>query len=345
MSDSFERFLELPEQDRRDVFEAAADRLDTLPSYVEKDFWVCLVLDALYNRLSPEHPKLLFKGGTALSKVFGLIQRFSEDIDLVVYRDGLGMGADSDPERWKDLSRKKRRKLFDDLKNRCADYIRSDLARSLIPLLDQRCTIRPDEEDGVQQTLLIEYPTLYPSTDIAYVQPRVKLEAGARSALTPNTTESVRPYISDDLVEEWSFEVGNLHVIHPERTYLEKALILHGEQCGYRDGRPLPTDKHRISRHYYDVAMMTGTEIGRRALVNDALLDDVREHNLIAFPQKWKKFEEAIPGTIRLVPRDELRAAIEKDYDAMQGMMLGEAPAFGWIMQQIQAAEDSINRR
>lgn len=55
-SESFERFLALPDQDRRDVFEAAADRLDTLASYVEKDFWVCLVLNALYNRLPEGHP-------------------------------------------------------------------------------------------------------------------------------------------------------------------------------------------------------------------------------------------------------------------------------------------------
>ncbi|MBL4558315.1 MAG: nucleotidyl transferase AbiEii/AbiGii toxin family protein [Rhodobacteraceae bacterium] len=92
MSASYARFLALSDQDRKDVFEAAADRLDTLPSYVEKDFWVCFVLDALYNRLPDGHPQLLFKGGTALSKAFGLIRRFSEDIDLVVYRDGLGFG-------------------------------------------------------------------------------------------------------------------------------------------------------------------------------------------------------------------------------------------------------------
>ena len=91
-SESFERFLALPDQDRRDAFEAAADRLDTLASYVEKDFWVCLVLNALYNRLPESHPQFLFKGGTALSKAFGLIRRFSEDIDLVVYREALGFG-------------------------------------------------------------------------------------------------------------------------------------------------------------------------------------------------------------------------------------------------------------
>ena len=71
--ESFESFLALQERDKRDVFEAAASRLDTLPTYVEKDFWVCLVLDALYNRLPDGHPRLLYKGGTSLSKAFRLI--------------------------------------------------------------------------------------------------------------------------------------------------------------------------------------------------------------------------------------------------------------------------------
>ena len=97
MTGDSETFLALPDQDRRDIFEAAARRLDTLPGYVEKDFWVCLVLDLLYHGVPQEHPKLLFKGGTSLSKAFGLIDRFSEDIDLVVHRSGLGFEGQRDP--------------------------------------------------------------------------------------------------------------------------------------------------------------------------------------------------------------------------------------------------------
>lgn len=160
-SESFERFLALRDQDRKDVFEATADRFDTLPNYVEKDFWVCLVLDALYNRLPEGHPRLLFKGGTALSKAFGLIRRFSEDIDLVVYREGLGFGADRDPTSPEGLSNKKRKTLFDELSAACGTYISGDLAKALAPLLDERCRILPDEESGDLQTLLIEYPSLY----------------------------------------------------------------------------------------------------------------------------------------------------------------------------------------
>ena len=112
MTAALETFLALPEQDKRDVFSAAAVRLDTLPSYVEKDFWVCFVLDALYNRLPDRHPRLIFKGGTSLSKAFGLIQRFSEDIDLVVPRDGLGFDGERDPTIAGALSNKKRNALF-----------------------------------------------------------------------------------------------------------------------------------------------------------------------------------------------------------------------------------------
>lgn len=120
---------------------------------------------------------------------------------------------------------------------------------------------------------------------------------------------------------------------------------MHGAFCGHRDEGRVPADSDRISRHYYDVAMITGTEIGHAALADDGLLAAVRELNLIAFRQAWKKFEEATPGSICVVPAAELRAAIEEDYAAMQGMMLGEAPPFDWIMEQLQVAEDAINRR
>lgn len=104
---SFESFLVLPEGERRDAIEAVAISLSTLAIHVEKDFWVCLVLDMLYNRLPGGHPKLLFKGGTCLSKVFGLIQRFSEDVDIVIHRDDSGFKDDRDPTAADNLSNKK----------------------------------------------------------------------------------------------------------------------------------------------------------------------------------------------------------------------------------------------
>ncbi len=342
---SFEAFLALPDRDKQDVFEAAATRLDTLPGYVEKDFWVCLVLEVLYNRMPEGHPRLLFKGGTSLSKVFGLIRRFSEDIDLVVRRDDLGFEGDRDPTFAEGLSNRARAALFDELKTECSSYVLGAMASDLAAALAQvslGCRVRADEDDVDGSTLLVEYPALYPGGADAYVAPRVKVEAGARSALVPAVRRDIAPIVADEL-PDWSFDVRDLRVIAPERTYWEKLLILHGLHCGHRDEQRMPTDRDRISRHYYDAAMITASDIGRSALSNIDMLDAVRSHNLIAFRQAWRRFDEAVPGSIRFVPQAELSTAIESDYRAMEGMILGDAPPFEWVLEQIDVAEATIN--
>ena len=342
---SFEAFLALTDRDRQDVFEAAATRLDTLPGYVEKDFWVCLVLEVLYNRMPEGHPRLLFKGGTSLSKVFGLIRRFSEDIDLVVRRDDLGFEGDRDPADAEGISNRARSALFNELKTECSSYVLGAMASDLEAALAQvspGCTVQADEDDVDQSTLLVEYPALYPGGADAYVAPRVKVEAGARSALVPAVRRDIAPIVADELLD-WSFDVRELRVIAPERTYWEKLLILHGLHCGHRHEQRMPTDRDRISRHYYDAAMITASDIGRSALSNIDMLDAVRNHNLIAFRQAWRRFDEAVPGSIRFVPQAELRTAIESDYRAMEGMVLGNAPTFEWVLEQIELAEATIN--
>lgn len=346
MNKTFRSFLNLPEQDRIDIFEEGADRLVTLSRYIEKDFWVCLVLDAIYNGLPDGHPKLLFKGGTSLSKAFGLVQRFSEDIDIVVYRENLGFEGERDPTLAENLSNKKRKALFEELRAACSDYILTDLKKDLTTLVDELaegCRVYPDSGDPDRQTLLVEYPSLYPGGDDAYVVSRVKIEAGARSALEPSLTRTVTPYIADDL-PSWPLDAENITVIAPERTYLDKLLILHGVHCGYRDSGRLPTGKQRISRHYYDVAMITATGTGSSALSDINLLEEVRAHNTLAFRQAWKKLEEAVPGSLRLLPQPEPRAVIERDYAEMREMLFGSVPDFGWIMEQLERAEAAINK-
>ncbi len=346
MNASFERFLRLPSTEWADVFTVGAQRIGTIPSYVEKDFWVCLVLEALFHGLPAGHPKLLFKGGTSLSKAFGLIRRFSEDIDIVVFRDDLGFAGERDPaNREANLSRKKREPLFEELRVACSAYIQGELRGALdaaLRTIGARGTIVIDEDDKDGQTLLVEYPSVFDASAPSYVSPRVRIEGGARSALDPHVATTVNPFIAGDL-PDWPFDIAGITTIGLERTFWEKLHILHGAHCGYRDEQRLPSDHDRLSRHYYDVAMIAVTEAGRATLRDHDLATAVQEHNLLAFRQAWKRFEEAVPGSLHIVPQPELRREIEKDYAAMQGMILGDAPAFEWIMETLAEIEAVVN--
>ena len=93
MTEGFQNVLAASENDRRDLFVGASNRLGTAEQNIEKDFWVCWTLDALFNELDSGGPRLLFKGGTSLSKSYGLIERFSEDIDITVFREDIGQAA------------------------------------------------------------------------------------------------------------------------------------------------------------------------------------------------------------------------------------------------------------
>ena len=346
MTGSFRGFLQFPERDRRDVFAAAAARLDTVATHVEKDFWVCLVLDLLFGGLPEKHPALLFKGGTSLSKAFGLIDRLSEDIDLVVDRESLGFTGDRDPIAATDISGKKRKSLLKDLRQCCSSYMAGELRNMVtqtVSAMAEGCSIRMDPEDTTRQTLLIGYPTVYPTPQFAYVSPTVKVEGGARSATKPSVTCAVAPLIAREFDD--ALQTEEIAVIAAERAYWEKLLILHGWYCGFRDDKArLPTGRHRVARHYYDVATLTASWVGESALARRDILNSVRNHNLLVFPQAWKRFEEAVPGTLRFVPDGELRGAIERDYRAMESLVFGDAPEFGWVMDQLRAAEEGANR-
>lgn len=339
----FEDVLALPQGERRDLFEVTAERLGTVASYIEKDLWVCHVLDCLWNRRPDGHPGLVFKGGTSLSKVYDLIGRFSEDIDVVIDRAGLGFAEGDDPTTATDLTNKKRTKLFESLRSASSEYVEGSLQEALRGTVAGPIRLEMDDGDASRQTLLVYYDSLFTDGADGYVAPRVKIEAGARSGVEPLETGTVMPYVADDLPNGGDMSVGGLTVLSPKRTFLEKALILHGLSCGYRDGGRTPKDADRISRHYHDVALMVPTEIGRAAMADEDLLASVREHNLIAFRQAWKKFEEAVPGTIRLVPEGELLAALDRDYDAMQGMTIGDPPSLDWVIEQLGLAEEALN--
>lgn len=340
MNTGYTKFDNLKERDRKDVFEAAAARLGTNAQSIEKDLWVCRVIDALFTGLG-SRPKLYFKGGTSLSKGYGLIKRFSEDIDIVVSRSGLGIKANDDPLN-KALTSKKRKAAVEKAKEKCSAHVLGRMKADLAGLLPE-CTFENDDEDADQSTLRVRYPSLFKPD--GYLKPWVKIECGARGAREPEAKRIVAPYIQQELGPKINLATKDVTLIAAERTFWEKALILHGIYCGYRDEKRKPGENNLISRHYYDVAMMRDRPEGLKALRNTSLLANVRQHKLLLFKRGWEKLEEAKQGSLRLTPQDAIKNDLAKDYEAMSGMMFGDAPDFEWVLGEIEKLEDAINTK
>jgi len=234
MTPGFQDIIAAAEADRRDLFLSTSMRLGTPIQNVEKDFWVCWVLDLLFNGAGDDEPRLLFKGGTSLSKSHGLISRFSEDIDITVFREDLGQAVDV--EDLEGLSGKKQRAHMNAIKEACQRYITSTLKTRLtasiasaferagLPVNPSAVTLDPDDPD--QQTLLIAYPAVSAQPG-DYNPPTVKIEAGAKSALDPHRATRVTPYLAED-VPNLMLNVANVVTIDAERTFWDKVVILHG---------------------------------------------------------------------------------------------------------------------
>ena len=168
MNAAFGSVIGASEAERRDLFLGTAARLGTAVQLVEKDYWVCWTLDALFNGLSDGGPRLLFKGGTSLSKSFGLISRFSEDIDVTVFRDDLGVGASV--EELEAMTRKKRGARLDAIKAACQAYIAGEMRAGLADIIgslvrnagltDSRFRVELDPDDPDGQSLLLWYLTV-----------------------------------------------------------------------------------------------------------------------------------------------------------------------------------------
>ncbi len=337
-------FLSFPEARRRTVCEQAQDKLGLPPATIEKDFWVCWTLKKLFD-LPEWGSNLTFKGGTSLSKGWALIERFSEDIDIVINRDALGFGGDKAPDRAP--SKTQTRKRLDALKEasqRCVN-------ETLLPLLAEAVSqempaglswkLDPDPDDPDKQTLLLSYPTAF-ADQMAYLRQVVKIELGARSDTEPTEEIDIHPYIVDafsDLLAQAHFSV---RAVSCERTFWEKAMLLHEET--FR-----PPDKKRqarMARHYYDLYRLIEADIGDKAAGDLELFKRIAAHRQVYFRHTWVNYDTLCPGRLRLVPPDDQLADWKSDYTAMKDeMFFGEPPEFDELIRTAQKFQDEFNRK
>ena len=345
MNEGYRRITTANERDRRDLFVSSARRVGITEQNVEKDFWVCWTLDALFHRRRENAPRLLFKGGTSLSKAFGAISRFSEDIDITVFRQDLGEPVSIDD--LEQLSGKKRRAKLDEIRAACQHYLKEDLQPELEHLLFQaiedrnkRLGVILDDADPDSQTLLVRYPTVLP-TD-AYVRSEVRIECGAKSALDPHESTSVQPYVADDLPET-DLIVRGITTIQPARTFWDKVVIVHGLRRWFENRGELRQEGQRVSRHYYDLHVMFRGETGERAIADRALGAECVRHARMFFNRPDFKLETATEGTFALKPADKMLDALRRDYEAMAGMIIGPVPPFDDVMVSIASLDEILN--
>jgi hypothetical protein len=350
MNRAFDEVLAAGTDTMLSAFDTTALRLGTVSQNIEKDFWVCWTLDALFHGLKEGGPRLLFKGGTSLSKGFGLINRFSEDIDVTVFRDDIGEPAAI--EELNALSNNKRRARLDAIKAVCQAYINGPLRNQLTQILKDRlkaagldagaARVEVDDTDADKQTLLIWYPTATPQSD--YVRAAIKIESGAKSALDPNSEVPIKPYVDDDL-PALDLTVPDVRTVDPERTFWDKVVILHGLRRWFDKRGELRGGGQRVSRHYYDLHKLLPTQAGASAIEDPELGADCVAHARMFFNRPDFDLASAAPGSFALAPHDEMIEQLRVDYRAMTGMIFGDPPRFEAVLESVTALEARLNKR
>jgi predicted nucleotidyltransferase component of viral defense system len=330
------KFITLSKIERKNLIQKAAFDLGMRFDVVEKDIWVCYVLGKLFS-LKELHGKLVFKGGTCLSKAYGLIERFSEDVDLTISKSCLNAeGASNKP-----------RKIESRIKHAAEDFVKDEIYELL------RKTFAKDLENGSwdlsfseedKSTLLFQFPragsNVFPLTfpiefnnDYNYIKPSIKLEFGALGEDWPSEEKKVEPYAKKILPD--FFDESQVKVLDVKRNFLEKLLILHSICL-----RPIEkTLKHHYSRHYYDVFCLIKSGIAKESLKFPEILKSVKENKITFWNETWEPYKNINSfHDIKVVPTQDSRLKeLESDYERMKEMFFSKYPDFSDVIDELRS--------
>jgi hypothetical protein len=333
-------FLGLSPDERRLYIDEAAARRGVSPVIIEKDFWVCWLLGVIFE--SSFRDAIVFKGGTSLSKVFGVINRFSEDIDLSLAPAFLGL---DEPAATTTLSKGQASKWMQRAEATCTAVVRDKLAPEVAAAIGARLgasdspwlTFEVDVSSH-SPVVLFHYPTTQPPA-LEYLKRSVKLEFGSLTDQRPTGSHAVRPWIADvlpDAFTDWHCDVVALDL---HRAFCEKATILHAEHHRPAD-KPTPD---RFARHYADTAALALHADAAGAIASSELRDHVVRWKSRFFGSAWARYELALPPTFKLVPPPEREEALRRDYRAMRDMYLSEPQPFEHVLSTLADVERQIN--
>jgi len=308
---------------RSELFRETSRKMKIHEAIIEKDFWVCLTLYLLFTSDTWKN-KIIFKGGTSLSKVFSLINRFSEDIDLILDWRELGFTSE-DP--WKPDSNTKKDRFVKDTNSKVIGYLKDVFIPGFEKELNDR--IGPFISLSLDNNVVhLTYPK---SFDNRAILPHVILEIGPLAEWTPHKRGTLLPYTAQFFPDQFKISESEVTVVTAERTFWEKATILHQEYNRPND-KSIPP---RYSRHYYDLFKMSQTPILNSAISNKDLLYQVIDFKERFYRAPWSGLSEIKQGYLHLAPPKHRYDELAGDYDKMQSMFFSKEPPFNEIVYEL----------
>lgn len=330
-----EQFFSLSFVEQNEVINSLFPQIGLTPQIIEKDIWICWVLDKLFSM--PNALPMAFKGGTSLSKVFNAIQRFSEDCDITI--SYLGFNNNFDPFA-ENISKTALKKFTEKLRSQLRDYVHSIilpyLKASLIAEFGNSAQIKVSE-DGEQVWII--YPTITEKF-VTYISSHVLLEFGARNSIEPHSQHTIYPAISNFL-KNIEFPQASVNVLSPLRTFWEKATLIHAE-CHKGEFRE---SANRLSRHWHDLAVLSQHSIGQAALTDYKLLQDVIKYKKIFYSAGYAQYDLCLQGKFKFFPDRAHIMGLRSDYNQMiqAGMFSQQSLPFEQIIILLKKLQENIN--
>lgn len=333
-------FFELSTVERLEALNAAASSSGRLPHLLEKDIWVVWSLRHLFD--GPHAAHLVFKGGTSLSKAYGVIRRFSEDVDLTYDIRAIAGDLVGDVDVPLPASRSQEKRWSREIRVRLIDWIADEIVPRLKQDIEQQslpASVRVEDDK-----VFIDYVPL--TTGTGYVGPAVMLEFGARSTGDPSEPRLIQCDAAAYL-PMLVFPTAMPQVMRAERTFWEKATAIHVfcAQGTFRGGE-------RFARHWHDVARLDTAGFVDAAIADKALGKAVADHKSIFFAEKSPHgelidYHAAVSGSLQLVPDDDALATLASDYQHMvdDGLFLDDAEPFDTLLQRCRIIQEKANTK
>ena len=324
----------LQTNERTELFQATAISMGMQPNVIEKDFWVCFMIDHLFHDCKYQNA-FVFKGGTSLSKAYHVIERFSEDIDLIF--DWRNIANNVDP--WDERSRTKQDQFNKQINAEAAKFYKEELVPQLNREMEEKLGegkwIAIDDED--EMVVNFNYPQIF---EAEYLRSCVRLEIGPLAEWVPSHETVITPFAAEKYPALFEQKDTSVLTIDVERTFWEKLTILH-KIANFPEEKPLPV---RYARHLYDVYNMGNSWVKESAFRRKELLEKD-----VAFKQKFyyakgAHYETATLGSIMLAPGENLRKALEEDYQAMRNVIYGKMPEYEEMIDFLKQLEEEVHR-